>query len=85
MIRNFISLSEQTDASDVNFILFNSWEDLEALGPNVIKYWFYLFKPSFHLKQKSSMEATLKRNSLCVHPDTHTHTEHLYTCSPQKH
>lgn len=67
------------DASDVNCILFNSWEDLKALGSNVIKCWFYLFKPSFHLKQKASMEATLKMNSLCVYPDTyHTHI-HTHT------
>ena len=81
VIRNFIScLSEQIDASDVNFILFSSWGGFKALRPNVIKYWFYLFKPYFHLKQKSSMEATLKMNSLCVHPDTHTciHTHRTF-------
>lgn len=48
---NFINcLSEQIEAFDVNFILFNSWENLEALGPNVLKYCFYLFKPASHLK-----------------------------------
>lgn len=40
MIRSCINfLSEQIDAFDINFILFNSWENLEALGRNVIKYW----------------------------------------------
>lgn len=51
MIRNCISYTrEPIDTFNVNFILFNSWENLEAVGPDVIKYWFYLFK--FDLKQK---------------------------------
>lgn len=84
MIRNCINcLSELIDAFDVNFILFNSWENWEALGPNVIKYWFYLFKPSFHWKeqqQKNWLVESLHSESLYAHTHMYyTLTHHRYT------
>lgn len=43
MIRNCINcVSKPIDAFGINFIIFNSWENLEAVGSNVIQYWFYL-------------------------------------------